>query len=33
MSAENVDLVRSIYAAFKAGDVPGVVARMAPDMV
>jgi ketosteroid isomerase-like protein len=33
MSAQNVDLVRSIYAAFAAGDVPGVVARMAPDMV
>jgi ketosteroid isomerase-like protein len=33
MSARNVDLVRSIYAAFAAGDVPGVVARMAPDMV
>jgi ketosteroid isomerase-like protein len=33
MSAQNVDLVRSIYAAFEAGDVPGVVARMAPDMV
>jgi ketosteroid isomerase-like protein len=33
MSGENVELVRSIYAAFAAGDVPGVVARMAPDMV
>jgi ketosteroid isomerase-like protein len=33
MSLENVDLVRSIYAAFASGDVPGVVARMAPDMV
>ncbi|HEY0412993.1 MAG TPA: nuclear transport factor 2 family protein [Allosphingosinicella sp.] len=28
MSRENVDLIRSIYAAFAAGDVPGVVARM-----
>jgi ketosteroid isomerase-like protein len=33
MSEQNVELVRGIYAAFKAGDVPGVVARMAPDMV
>jgi ketosteroid isomerase-like protein len=33
MSAQNVDLVRSIYAAFAAGDVPGVVGRMTPDMV
>jgi ketosteroid isomerase-like protein len=32
MSNENVELVRAIYAAFEAGDVPGVVARMAPDM-
>jgi hypothetical protein len=32
MSA-NLDLVRSIYSAFAAGDVPGVVGRMAPDMV
>lgn len=30
MSQENVALVRAIYAAFGAGDVPGVVARMAP---
>jgi ketosteroid isomerase-like protein len=33
MSEQNVDLVRSIYDAFAAGDVPGVVARMSPDMV
>jgi ketosteroid isomerase-like protein len=33
MSRENVDLVRAIYEAFGSGDVPGVVARMAPDMV
>jgi len=33
MSQANVDLVRSIYQAFAAGDVPGVLGRMAPDMV
>ena len=33
MSQENVDLVRAIYDSFAAGDVPGVVARMSPDMV
>ena len=33
MSRENVDLVRAIYAAFAAGDVPGVLGRMNPDMV
>jgi ketosteroid isomerase-like protein len=33
MSKENVDLVRGIYAAFAAGDVPAVLAGMAPDMV
>jgi ketosteroid isomerase-like protein len=33
MSEQNVDVVRSIYEAFAAGDVPGVVARMSPDMV
>ncbi len=32
MSQENVDLIRAIYAAFAAGDVPGVVARMSPDI-
>ena len=29
---ENVELVRSIYAAFGAGDMPGVLAAMAPDI-
>lgn len=33
MSQENVELVRAIYAAFAAGDVPGVLSRMSPDMV
>jgi ketosteroid isomerase-like protein len=33
MSQENVDLIRAIYDAFAAGDVPGVVALMSPDMV
>jgi ketosteroid isomerase-like protein len=33
MSDSNVELVRAIYAAFAAGDVPGVVARMDPAMV
>jgi uncharacterized protein len=33
MSQENVDLVRAIYESFAAGDVPGVVARMSPDIV
>jgi ketosteroid isomerase-like protein len=33
MSEENVALVRSIYDAFAAGDVPSVVARMSPDIV
>jgi len=33
MSRENVDLVRAIYTAFAAGDVPGVLGRMSPDMV
>ncbi|HEY1607388.1 MAG TPA: nuclear transport factor 2 family protein [Allosphingosinicella sp.] len=32
MSGENVALVRSIYDAFAAGDIPGVLGRMAPDM-
>ena len=31
--SENVALVQGIYAAFKAGDVPGVVGRMSPDIV
>jgi ketosteroid isomerase-like protein len=33
MSKENADLIRAIYGAFAAGDVPGVVARMSPDIV
>jgi ketosteroid isomerase-like protein len=33
MSRENVELVRAIYEAFAAGDVPGVIGRMAPDIV
>lgn len=32
MSEGNVELVRSIYSAFAAGDVPRVVALMAPEM-
>ena len=33
MSQENVALVQAIYAAFGAGDVPGVLSRMSPDIV
>ena len=33
MSKEHVELVRAIYAAFAAGDVPGVVSRMHGDIV
>ena len=33
MSRENVELVRGIYDAFAAGDIEGVLGRMAPDMV
>src|SRR4051812_11980424 len=33
MSNENVGLVRAIYDAFAAGDIPGVVGRMSPDIV
>lgn len=32
MSQQNLDLIRAIYSAFGAGDIPGVVSRMAPDM-
>jgi ketosteroid isomerase-like protein len=32
MSEQNVALVRGIYDAFAAGDVPGVLARMSPDI-
>ena len=31
--SDTVALVQGIYAAFKAGDVPGVVERMSPDIV
>jgi uncharacterized protein len=33
MSQQNVELVRAIYGAFAAGDVPAVVARMSPAIV
>lgn len=33
MSEADVDLIRAIYAAFAAGDVPGVLGRMSPDIV
>ena len=33
MSQDNIALVEAIYAAFGAGDVPGVVSRMSPDIV
>jgi ketosteroid isomerase-like protein len=33
MSEQNVALVRSIYDAFAAGDIPGVVGGMSPDVV
>lgn len=33
MSKENVALIRSIYDAFAAGDIAGVVGRMRQDMV
>jgi hypothetical protein len=33
MSQENVALIEGLYAAFKAGDVPGVLGRMSPDIV
>lgn len=33
MSQSNVDLIRAIYGAFAAGDVPGVISRMAPGIV
>jgi ketosteroid isomerase-like protein len=33
MSQENVDLICAIYDAFAAGDVPGVLSRMSPDIV
>jgi len=33
MSAENVALIKSIYDAFAAGDVPGVLGAMSLDIV
>jgi hypothetical protein len=33
MSQENVALIRGLYDAFAAGDVPGVLGRMSPDIV
>ena len=33
MSQQNVDLVRAIYDALAAGDIPGVMSRMSPDIV
>lgn len=33
MSQENVEFVRAIYDAFAAGDLPGVLAGMSPDIV
>lgn len=32
MAGDNVALIRAIYDAFAAGDIPGVLGRMAPDM-
>ncbi|GJM18055.1 MAG: hypothetical protein DHS20C14_02680 [Phycisphaeraceae bacterium] len=33
MPERNVDVIRAIYDAFAAGDVPGVLGRMSPDIV
>lgn len=33
MTQANVDLIRGVYAAFAAGDVPAVVGAMSADMV
>ena len=33
MSKQNLELVRSIYAALAAGDIPGFIARMSPGVV
>jgi ketosteroid isomerase-like protein len=32
MSEQNVELVRNVYAAFAAGDIPGVLGAMSPDI-
>ena len=31
--SDNLELVRAVYAAFAAGDIPGVLSRFAPDIV
>ena len=33
MSQQNVDLIRAVYDALAAGDVPGILARLSPDVV
>jgi len=33
MPSSNVELIRDIYEAFSAGDVPGVLGRMSPEIV
>ena len=33
MPNENVELIRAVYSDFEAGNIPGVLAAMAPDMV
>ncbi len=33
MSQANVDLIRGLYDAFAAGDIPGVLGRMSPDII
>ena len=30
--SDNLDLIRGVYDAFAAGDVPGVLGRMSPDI-
>ncbi|HEY5105919.1 MAG TPA: nuclear transport factor 2 family protein [Caulobacteraceae bacterium] len=33
MSAENVAVIKGLYAAFASGDVPDLLGRMSPDIV
>ena len=33
MSKENVDLIRGLYNAFAAGDIPSVLGAMSPDII
>lgn len=33
MSKHNVELIQAMYAAFAAGDVPGVLGRMSPGII